>query len=337
MPLLRLLYETRREMSAPQSREPLPQWSHTRAATLATCARRYFYRYVLARGGWRTSAPPNSRRAYVLSHLTTLDQAIGLVIHRLAAACARQVLARRRLPSTEDVHKAAAAHLNAIYRNGRAIGAFLRDPVAHPVLLEHYYGREVSHERISRTKAKIERCARHLARSAIWPELAGASSTSVKVVERPTTFSLGGALVWAAPDLMFTPSVGPPVIVDWKTGRINVEQTDQQLCVYAAWAVKGSHLPKHVQAVDGRVADLLTGELWAVTLGVDAVAATEERIRGDIPAIMTAEAAATEGASAYPQTHHRSACRSCPFHAFCFTQEVKGAGTSDPQADPDHE
>lgn len=306
--------------SRTHGRDPAPHsWSHTREMTLRACARRYYYRYVLTRGGWKRSAPPRVRLAYVLSRLTTLDLALGSILHVLAARIAGRVLVDRAVPSAEVLWQNARAHLNTLVRNGRDLSAFAADPVHHPVLLEAYYGRTLPEKQVERVREKMERCTRHLAESTVWAELARCAPGQVHAIDAPATFEIDGTTVWAAPDLIFTPEIAPPIILDWKSGRVGVDSAVEQLGLYASYARVQLHLPLPTTGYEGQVADLGSGERWSVPLTAATMDAAEARVRESALAMAELprdpEQPGTE--TAYPRTADRATCRNCPFWALC--------------------
>lgn len=306
--------------SRTESREPASHpWSHSRETTLRTCARQYYYRYLLARGGWKRSAPARVRLAYVLSRLTTLDLALGNVLHALAARVTYRVLARQPRPTADVLRQSARAHLNALVRNGRDLAAFAADPAGHPVLIEAYYGRELSGEQVERVRRKLERCTRNLAESTVWSELERCAPDQVHAVDAPVTFSFAGTTIWLAPDLVYTPAAGPPVVLDWKSGRVSIDSAVDQLGLYASYARVQLALDLPATGFDGQVADLSTGERWSVPLTAEALAAAETRVRDGVLAMgqLPDDPAQSGTEAAYPRTSDRVTCRSCPYWAFC--------------------
>jgi hypothetical protein len=296
-----------------------PHWSHSRETTLRSCARRYFYRYVLARGGWKHTAPGPVRLAYQLSQLTTLDLALGNVLHALAAKIVRRVLAGRERPDARVLQDLARAHLNTLVRNGRDLAAFAADPSGRPVLIDAYYGRELPDAQIERMRGKLERCTTHLAESTVWTELERCATEHVHTVDTPTAFSFAGATVWAAPDLVFTPVKGPPIILDWKSGRTGIDSAAEQLGIYAAFAREKLDLALPAMGYEGQIAELAGGERWSVPLTAGAVTAAEHRIREGvrIMAALPEDVRQSGTEAAYPRTDDRYACRACPFWALC--------------------
>lgn len=306
--------------SRTEGREPASHpWSHSRETTLRTCARQYYYRYLLARGGWKRSAPARVRMAYVLSRLTTLDLALGSVLHALAARIAYRVLAGRTRPTTDMLRQSARAHLNSLVRNGRDLAAFAADPAGHPVLIEAYYGRELPGEQVERVRRKLERCTHHLAESTVWCELESCTPDQVHAIDAPVSFSFAGTTVWAAPDLVYAPAVGPPVVLDWKSGRVGIDSAAAQLGLYASYARAQLGLALPVTGYDGQVADLSSGERWSVPLTADALEAAESRVREGVIALaqLPDDPVQSGTEAAYARTTDRVTCRSCPYWAFC--------------------
>jgi hypothetical protein len=306
--------------SRSHGRDPAPHpWSHTRETTLRACARRYYYRYLLTRGGWKRSAAPRVRLAYVLSRLTTLDLALGSILHVLAARIACRVLADRPVPPSEFLWQNARAHLNTLVRNGRDLPAFAADPVHHPVLVEAYYGRILPEKQVERVREKMERCTRHLAESTVWAELARCAPGQVHAIDAPASFEIDGTTVWAAPDLIFTPESGPPIILDWKSGRVGVDSAVEQLGLYASYARAQLQLPLPTSGYEGQVADLGSGERWSVPLTMATMEAAKIRVReGALAMAGLPDDPAQPGAeAAYPRTVDHTTCQNCPFWALC--------------------
>ncbi len=294
-------------------------WSHSREITLRTCARRYYYRYLLTPGGWKRTAPARVRLAYVLSRLTTLDLALGSVLHALAARIACRVLAGHTPPSAEVLRESARTQLNTLVRNGRDLAAFAADPAGHPVLIEAYYDRELPDAQIERVRQKLERCTRHLAESTVWPELEQCAPEQVHAIDAPAAFSFAGTTVWAAPDLVYTPAAGPPIIMDWKSGRVGIDGAAEQLSLYASFAHVHLGIRAPASGYEGQVADLTSGERWSIPLTADAMAAAETRVHEGVLAMSTmpTDPGQPGTEAAYPRTADRVTCRSCPFWALC--------------------
>lgn len=306
--------------SETESRDPASHtWSHSREMTLQACPRRYYYRYLLTRGGWKRSALPRVRLAYVLSRLTTLDLALGSILHMLAARIACRVLTKGGVPSAEVLWQNARAHLNTLVRNGRDLPAFAADPAHHPVLMEAYYGRALPGGQVERVRVKMERCTRNLAESSVWAELARCAPGQVHAIDAPAAFVIHGTTVWAAPDLVFTPESGPPIILDWKSGRVGVDSAVEQLGLYASYARAQLRLPLPTTGYEGQVADLGSGERWSVPLTTATMDAAEARVREGTLAMagLPCDPGQPDAEAAYPRTLDHDTCRNCPFWALC--------------------
>lgn len=299
--------------------EPLLEWSHTRSRTLRECARRYFYRYHGARGGWSPRAPVDARRAYQLSQLTTLDLVLGTTIHRCAAESARAIIARRSRPDVETFRKNVRQALNMVWRNARTPDAFFADPRRHPVLLGVYYGRGVGEASIQRIREKMDRCLVHLVEAPVWADLLACEPASVHVVDSPDAVALGDVSLWAAPDLVYTTPDGRTILLDWKTGPTAPEEAQAQLSLYAAYAEAALGLSPGPLAFEGQVWDLSSGEVCVLPLGAPEIRAASVRLESESAEVRTrlARVEAVGVAEAFPLTSERFRCSRCNFWELC--------------------
>ena len=199
---------------------PVLSWSHRRDQTLVECPQLYYLRYYAAHNGWERNAPVEARQAYVLGKLSSLSQAVGMALHRRAAERVAALVAGDPLPGEGVMLNRCRVELNQLYLSSRRRDAFLRDPKNSPMLLEMYYGGEITAEQLERARTKLRTCVAHLARSAVWDELRSCLDVGgeVLVIDSLRTFELDGLEIYAAPDLVFRgPANLPWTIVDWKT------------------------------------------------------------------------------------------------------------------------
>jgi len=307
-------------------------WSYSRDELLRACRRRYYHRYHSAREGWRPDAPAGARHAYRLAQLTTLDQVLGISLHARARELAASVLAGGVQPGYDALLERTRADLNRVCRASRDLAAFVRDPRREPVLLSVYYGRGLPPGTVERIRAKAEACLRCLVASPIWEELARCTPSQVHVLENPGTFEVDGIPVWAVPDLVFTPAGRRPVIVDWKSGRVDPVRAGEQLSLYGCFVRDGLALPPADGGYEGWIVGLAEGEDWSYDLSLDDLRGAEQRIRrglDTVRALLGERPGAPAGFGSFPMTERRGRCPECPFWELCETEIRAGTG-SDP-------
>jgi hypothetical protein len=306
-------------------------WSHTRDLLLRTCARRYYYRYHLANGGWRAGAPPEVRRAYVLAQLTTLDLVLGTAIHTRAREVATAIVTRRPRPTAELLLARTRAALNRVWKASRDLAAFHRDPRCHPVLLDVYYGREVDPESIERVRTKMKRCLAALVDCPVWTVLEGCTPAEVWIIDAPVQITVDGVLVWIVPDLVYARAGKRTVVLDWKTGRVDEATVLDQLCLGALAVRDALAVPAGRDGYQGLVVELTTGEVHSTDLSEDDLASAEERIRWGGEAMRALDSGPggdpRDRIDDFPMTDQRAGCPKCPFWELC-GPAIDGCSTS---------
>lgn len=299
------------------SRSESQVWSHTRDLTIRTCRRRYYYQYVLARGGFRAAPASTSRVAFALSKLTTLDLVLGLAVHSVAAELATAVLRRMQVPTPDGIRGRLRDALNSAWKY-RDVGSYLEHPTRAEMLVEHFYQREVPSRKIQRVREKMEECIGHLSGNPLWSDLSETDPSSVHIFNSPASFAFAGATVWAAPDLIYTARDGTTVILDWKSGRINGQQATDQLGVYAALARHKLGVPLPQSGYRGLIVDLTSGRQVDIVLSDASVAAAAGRVREGIEMMYPpAQAPPANGIATFQMTLRRARCPECPFWGLC--------------------
>lgn len=308
-------------MPTTQTDSAVLAWSHSRDQMLSACARRYFHRYYGSYNGWRRDAAEPNRRAYRLTQLTTLDLALGTAIHTRARELASAIVAKTPRPSYEDLVARTRAELNRLWRNGRSLGAFMRDPRAHPMLLDVYYERDVSPRQIERVRARMITCNRHLSGCALWDVLECCDTARVHVIDSPVAFVVDQVTVWAAPDLVYTPPGGRPVIIDWKTGRVDPRVALDQLRVYGLCVSEAFGIPVGADGYEGRIVELSSGECWSIDLLDDDLDAARGLVLASAAKsrelLVAPDYRDPRPVEAFPLAADRATCTRCNYWELC--------------------
>jgi hypothetical protein len=307
---------------------PTFSWSHTRDRLLGSCARRYYYRYYLAHGGWHRDASPSTRQAYVLTQLTTLELTLGTSLHARAREIASAIATGSPRPTLGTLHQRVRADLNRVYSSSRHPKAFLQDPRGHPMLLNAYYGRGVSEQQIAKIRERIDTCLKHLVYSPVWATLKRCPQTAVRVIDEPVLLEADGVPVWVAPDLVYTAPGERTTIVDWKTGKEDTSAADQ-LCLYAWYVRDVLGLPIRHTGYEGRVVELATGTEWFVDLTTQAIEDARSRLHTSVAAMRELlegpEYERPKPIESFPLAEQRGRCPSCNYRELC-AREIQNAG-----------
>lgn len=296
-----------------------PAWSPTRETILQACPRRYFYHYYQASGGWSARADGATKHAYRLRQLTTFDLVLGTAVHGCANLLVRAITTGRARPSFPDLRDRVRAALNQVWKTSQDRAAFVRDPGGHAMLLPVYYNREISPEMIERIRIKLEACVRNLVEWPLW-RLVELPSTSVHVGTDPVRLQVGGTPMWAAPDLIIRPEDHSPILVEWKTGRIDEDKTMAQVTAYGLFLRDGLGIHPGPDGYEAAVVDLLRGQTHTLTIQDADLQSAEERIRAGHEAMREFLVPGTSLPRAmreFPLAVRRADCPRCNFWEIC--------------------
>ncbi|MBW7908431.1 MAG: PD-(D/E)XK nuclease family protein [Kiritimatiellae bacterium] len=292
-------------------------WSKSRGEVFAECPRKYFYSYYGAWGGW--SAKPNSRERtlYVLKQLMTRQMWAGTLVHN----CLRWILTSLRTtgnaPSEEAALSALGKRLQVDFQNSGE-GLYWENPKKIPGLLEHEYDHlEVEDEVWARVFQRALEAVTTFYHSEIFQTLHSLHPDDWMEIERLGHFEVDGVKVWVQLDCAFHIREGLQVI-DWKTGRADLEQTRAQLALYAWYASQTWNLDP--ATVFPSEINLRTGE----TIAHQFTESDFERIRQTIAQSVAAMRAllddvdlnlATE--DRFPMSESDDPCHTCAFRRVC--------------------
>jgi hypothetical protein len=243
---------------------PYPEfsWSISRQRKLDQCPRAYFYQYYLGWNGWLDDAPTDTRVAYRLGKLTSLDALLGQQIDVRARELEAAARAGRPLPSPEDLELRTRAALRQAWsrsKNGRV--AFEQRPSKVVMLRSLYLGQDTQPE-TDRLNDKTGPSMRGLLATSHWSRLHGAGGEGRVEVPDFARFLWDGITVFAAPDLAYVRGDELHVI-DWKTGREDDTQALQVLL--QMWWVLETYPELERAAADGSL--VIRGHLEYVTAG----------------------------------------------------------------------
>ena len=305
-------------MAFESSPYPPFSWSLTRARTLWDCPRRYLLRYYTGHGGWRSTADPVARRAWVLRHLPSLPELLGTALHECCRLCARAVRRQKSLPTETVLRQLVADRLNSAWRTRDAC-AFLAAPERHPMLREIYYGRGVDANQLQATRVKLDTCVQTLLSCPVWDELRRCLPADIRVIDAVSSMEIEGTTVYVAPDLIYRRRHGTWVLVDWKTGSSRGVST--QLALYGLYLERGMRVAFTDGACECRAYNLHDGDVlrFNFTKGDRDVALGMIRDSiGEMHGYLTSvDQNAPKAATEFEFTRRRSLCRSCPFLEFC--------------------
>ncbi|MHB0856170.1 MAG: PD-(D/E)XK nuclease family protein [Anaerolineae bacterium] len=310
-------------------------WSHSRAALLAECRRKYYWRYYGPYGGnapWETA---DRTLLYTLGRLTYPPALIGSAVHEIARKALTS--AREGSPWAAGVYAAAVRSMLAKQLKASAKVAE-RPPAWMPgkgvTLLDAHYYRMAFDERAA--QGMLDSAASYAQRLLEHPVFQDALGHPADLlsIDRPAHLEIVGTPVYAVPDLVQRLPDGGLRLVDWKTGasvQAHLPRYRDQLAVYALYA----HGVWGVSAKDLAcvIVDLGSGRSLDAPVDEALLEGTRNRIADSI-AVMRKGLRDPENNLAHrddwpmlappdsPFEQIPSACRGCAYRLACYGDAV---------------
>jgi len=305
--------------------KPYPEfaWSISRQRKLDQCPRAYFYSYYLGWNGWLDGAPTQTRVAYRLGKLTSLDALLGQQIDvraRELEAAARSGAVPPEADELETRTREALRQLWTRSKTGRA--AFEARP-NKVVMLRTLYMDQGTQPETDRLNQKAGPSMQGLLATSHWERLRACGDAGHVEVPDFASFRHDGVKVFAAPDLAYVHE-GVLHIIDWKTGRAD-DSNPLQVLLQMWWTLET--YPELAQAaadgsleLRGYLEYVVAGQTQEVETGPDFRDQAAEAVRAGI-AQMRALLADPEQSSplemASFERRESGLCRSCNFAPVC--------------------
>ena len=257
---------------------PYPEfaWSISRQRKLDQCPRAYFNTYYHGWNGWLDDIPTETRVAYRLGKLTSLDALLGQQIDVRAREIEAAARAGAVLPEADELETRTRDALRQLWtrsKSGRA--AFEARPNKVTMLRSLYVDQDTQPE-TDRLNQKAGPSMQGLLATTHWERLRACGDAGRVEVPAFASFQHDGIKVFAAPDLAYVHE-GALHVIDWKTGRADDTQPLQVL-LQMWWALE-TYTELEQAAADGSLE--VRGHLEYVAAGqtqpVEAVAGFREQ------------------------------------------------------------
>ncbi|MFO8236939.1 MAG: PD-(D/E)XK nuclease family protein [Prochlorococcaceae cyanobacterium] len=202
----------------PYDYTPQLGWSSTRWETFRTCRRRYFYQYYV-----RYDREFEQGRIQRLRQLSSIPMTVGTVVHEVLAALLRRLL---RTGAEIDTQ-----------RFWPYVERTITQELAQTGLMEVHYGQRVAPEP-SELMEPARACLESFLASDRYGWVRNQLGSDPRYLIEPPGYGearLQGMKIYAKVDVLLEAG-GQIVILDWKSGRRDIEKHTRQLLGYAAWA-----------------------------------------------------------------------------------------------------
>jgi hypothetical protein len=218
--------------------KPYPEfaWSISRQRKLDQCPRAYFNTYYLGWNGWLDDAPTETRVAYRLGKLTSLDALLGQQVDVRARELEAAARSGAVLPEADELESRTREALRQLWtrsKTGRA--AFEARPNKVTMLRSLYMDQDTQPE-TDRLNQKAGPSMKGLLATSHWERLRACGHAGHVEVPDFASFQHDGIKVFAAPDLAYVDE-GTLHVIDWKTGRVDDTQAVQVL-LQMWWALE---------------------------------------------------------------------------------------------------
>jgi hypothetical protein len=218
--------------------KPYPEfaWSISRQRKLDQCPRAYFYSYYLGWNGWLDDGATETRVAYRLGKLTSLDALLGQQVDARARELEAAARSGAVLPEADELESRTRDALRQLWtrsKTGRT--AFEARPNRVTMLRSLYMDQDTQPE-TDRLNRKAGPSMQGLLATSHWERLRACGDAGQVEVPDFASFQHDGIKVFAAPDLAYVDE-GTLHVVDWKTGRADDTQA-MQVLLQMWWALE---------------------------------------------------------------------------------------------------
>ena len=211
-------------------------WSMSRQRKLDRCPRSFYYSYYLAWNGWLAEAPVESRVAYRLNKLTSLDALLGQQIDVRARELEAAARSGKPLPSADELEARTRGALRKAWQTSKSGRAAFEARPSKVVMLRSLYLEQDTQPETDRLNQKAGPSMAGLLATSHWERLRACAEAGRIEVPSFASFDLDGLKVFAAPDLAYVHE-GTLHILDWKTGRSD-ESDPMQVLLQEWWALE---------------------------------------------------------------------------------------------------
>ena len=217
---------------------PYPEfaWSISRQRKLNQCPRAYFYTYYLGWNSWLDDAPTETRVAYRLGKLTSLDALLGQQIDVRARELEAAARTGAELPEADELEARTREALRQLWTQSKNDRAGFEARPNKVTMLRSLYMDQDTQPETDRLNQKAGPSMQGLLATSHWERLRACGSEGRVEVPAFASFPHDGVKLFAAPDLAYVEG-GVLHVIDWKTGRAD-DSNPMQVLLQMWWALE---------------------------------------------------------------------------------------------------
>jgi CRISPR/Cas system-associated exonuclease Cas4 (RecB family) len=290
-------------------------WSPSKMNAARQCSRRFYYQYYGSKKS-KAKTDADKERLQFLSNFSNKNLVAGEIVHAVIATYFRK--AKLNEVWSFDRMRNFAFHIlqQAIqYSKSVRAGGPLQVDYPPSIFKEIFYQTLDESVIIAEVRGKVETNLKNFALSDKFEHLRKGGKSISSVIEEKAKFELvKGIKIDGVIDIAFDDS-GTFRIADWKTGKVEEEDTSLQLLTYALWAAEKKSLKESIIIEKAYLAEdrLEKLEYSDVHLGRARV-----RIIQDVEVLREMHDFGLDGNSqAFTKCDKPKICALCPFQEVC--------------------
>ena len=292
------------------------RWSFSRLGAFAACPRLGYYHYF---GGSKRKAAsePHKDRIQFLKQLSAGHLVAGEIVHTAIRAYLMKVKEEQVWKLSQVISFANMLLDSAIQHTTDMVAGVKReyDHRAPAVIQELFYGTVTADALKDALREKMQVSLTKFYQLADFQEFRDGALQENSLVERKISLNYEGILVEGAIDLMY-PIGGRWVIVDWKTGENDSEESSLQLLTYALWAHDELEIP--LDAISLFKAFLTEGVAEPLLFSAQELRRAKARILQDIELLKEMEEFGDAGNwEAFSACGQPKVCAQCAYQEIC--------------------
>ncbi|MEI6452071.1 MAG: PD-(D/E)XK nuclease family protein [Actinomycetes bacterium] len=292
-------------------------WSMSRQRKLERCPRAYFYGYYLSHNGWLDDAPPESRMAYRLNKLTSLDALLGQQMDERARELEAAARSGKPLPTAAVLEQRTRAALRQAWRTSKSGRAAFEHKPGKVVMLRALYLEQNTQPEVDRLNEKAGPCMAGLLATSHWERLCACGDAGRIEIPAFASFQHDGLKVFAAPDMAYVHE-GTLHVIDWKSGR--EDDTNPMQVLLQVWWARATHPALEGLALRGHIEYVAAGRTEPVDPAPDFKAEAARTVREGVARMRALTRDPRRNIPLEMEAFEKRAsglCRTCDFAPIC--------------------
>lgn len=290
-------------------------WSKSRDESLQTCPRQYYYNYYGSWGGWENNAAERTRQLYILKQLITRQIWAGQVVHDCIEHSLKNIHRGIEPLPVEKIVDLTLQGMRQDYRSSLH-GKYLQHPKSC-ALFAHEYQLKVSDEEWKANADHVKKCLTTFYESEIFQQIQSLSKEQWLEIEAFSRFHLDDVEVIVKLDFCYR-NEDQIVIVDWKTGKSDLQDNSIQLACYALYAQeKWNVAPSQIETVLFNLASNTVERCHVTEAEIESVKDYIHGSMADMRKYLKNPEANVGMEDDFPGTEHAWQCRRCNFQKLC--------------------